>query len=187
MTDHRQYSEIILPEIHWQAIVEHCRRKLAEQYLPDEVRERKAYGLIAGRLDGNTLRIARCIPLLKNARFQEPFRRYMDRAMGEHAYPSETATAQRGWVADPEELVEIMKECRRDGLEISGSYHMHRVAWKHDPLRDTPTEVDTVLADGSGSFIFIVSMVDPARPTIRAFYEGEKNLETPIKIVGKAR
>lgn len=182
MTSHLQGKRIILPDIHWQSIIEHCRRKLAEQYLPDEACERKAYGLIAGRGDKNILTVQKSIPLLKNARFQEPYKKYIDQAMDEHAYPSETAAAQRGWVADPEELFGIIRECRRDGLEIFGSYHMHRVAWKHDPLRDTPTSIDTALGQESRLFMFIISMVDPVRPTMRVFYEGNQNQEIPLII-----
>jgi hypothetical protein len=57
---------------------------------------------------------------------------------------------------------------------------MHRVAWPDDPLRDTPTTLDTVLAADSRMLLFIVSMVTPEQPTIRAFYEGNPDREIPI-------
>jgi hypothetical protein len=37
-----------------------------------------------------------------------------------------------------------------------------------------------MLAEDSRLLMFIVSMVDPARPAIRAFYEGIKTREIPI-------
>ena len=174
--------KIILPETHRQIIVEHCRRKLAGTYLPGGTHERKAYGLIAGHNSGTTFTVKQCFPLLKNARFQEPYKEYMDRVMDEFAYPSKTPLSERGWIADPAELVENIQKCRKDGMGILGSYHMHRIAWDHDPLRDTPTMVDTVLVEESRSFRFIVSMVDPGEPIIRTFFEGKKERETPVVV-----
>jgi hypothetical protein len=63
-----------------------------------------------------------------------------------------------------------------------GAYHIHVVPWPGDPLRDTPTGLDAVLVKGSMMYSFIISMVDPEKPIIRAFYEGEINAETPICI-----
>ena len=65
---------------------------------------------------------------------------------------------------------------------LLGAYHMHRVAWQDDPLRDMPTALDTILAADSGMLIFIISMVKVNQPTIRAFYEGKPDLEIPIII-----
>ncbi len=174
--------KIILSETQRQIIVEHCRRKLVGTYLAGETHERKAYGLLAGHNSATTLTVKQCFPLLKNARFQEPYNEYMDRVMEKFAYPSKTPLSERGWIADPAELVKNITECRKGGMEILGSYHMHRIAWEDDPLRDTPTMVDTVLAEESRSFMFIVSMVDPRQPIIRTFFEGKKDREAPVVI-----
>lgn len=183
MLEFQSCTEIILPAAQYQLIVDHCRRKLAELYLTGETRERKAYGLVAGFQAENGVAVAQCLPLLRNGRFQSPYKGYMDRLMHEYAHSSVTPLTQRGWIADPEELFETIRQCRNAGMEILGSYHMHRVAWPHDPRRDTPTRLDTIMAAGSGIFMFIVSMVEPERPIIRAFFEGEPDLEAPVSIV----
>lgn len=175
-------SQILLPEKCWQIILEHCRRKMAGLYTSGETEDRKAFGLLAGSISGRTIKVERCLPLLKNARGREPFKEFMDRIMTRHAVPSESPPAKRGWVADPEELSAGIKVCQADGLRLLGTYHLHRVAWDHDPVRDTPTELDTVLAADSRIFMFIISMVDPARPLVRAFFEGLPAREVRVLI-----
>jgi hypothetical protein len=56
---------IYLPEACRTILLEHCRRKLNEIYLPDEPREKKAFGVIAGN---KTPRYSMCwyVPLRKN-------------------------------------------------------------------------------------------------------------------------
>lgn len=165
------------------AMLEHCRRKLAGSYLPGEDRNRKAFGLLAGTRSPGGLVVSRCFPLLANARHHDCHRDYMNRMMDEHAIPSETPLAKRGWVADPEELAGVVKTCRQDNLLLLGSYHMHRVAWEHDRLRDTPTSLDTILGRDSRLIMLIVSMVDPDQPRIRAFDEGKIEREYPIRYI----
>lgn len=104
----------------------------------------------------------------------------MDKIMAEHAIPSKTPFDKRGWVADPEELANSIKVCQANQDTMLGTYHMHRVAWGHDALRDTPTKLDTVLAKDSRLLMFIISMVNPGQPMIRAFYEGDLGKEVPI-------
>ena len=89
---------------------------------------------------------------------------------------------KRAWVADPAESRRILMEFARKGMELVGTYHMHRVGWESDPLRDTPTKLDTVLAEDSEVLLVIVSTVDPERPIVRAFYDGIPDQEVPITI-----
>jgi len=89
-------------------------------------------------------------------------------------------------MTDPEELKQCYEACDQEGLMVFGTYHMHVVPWKDDPLRDKPTQLDRVLARNSQLFSFIVSMVDMARPTIRGFYEALEEREVPILIQEKA-
>ncbi len=175
-------KQIILPNINWQKILEHCNRRLAGHYLPGESAGRKAYGVLAGTQNRDKLYIERVLPIKKNVRDKEPYKTHMDRVMDEHAVPSKTPLSDRGWVTDPNELRGCYEECDRDNLMVFGTYHMHIVPWEHDPVRDTPTHLDTVLARNSNLFSFIVSMVDMSRPRIRAFYEGLKEKEVPVLI-----
>jgi len=160
-----------------QAMLEHCRRKLAGEYLPGEEEMPKAFGIIGGRVSGNKVVAERVVELKKNIRNQSPFREKMDRMMEKYAIASETPIRGRGWVADPGELRRAVIDLKNKGLTLIGTYHMHRVAWADDPVRDTPTLLDTILGRESRLLMFIVSMVEPEAPRIRVFKEGEATRE----------
>ena len=155
--------------------------------LEGETHERKAFGLVGGRKSGSDFLAEKCFPLIKNVRNLEPYANFMDQAMQDHAIPSETPFAKRGWIAEPEELLGKIRQFQQEDQCLLGAYHMHRVAWPDDPLRDRPTTLDTVLAAESGIFIYIVSMVDPTRPLIRAFYEADPAKEIPVLISSLAK
>ena len=182
MASFDQMEQIILPDEHWRAIVEHCQRKLEGRYLDGESKVRRAYGLVAGTQNGHTLKVERILHVKNNIRDKEPYKTYMDKIMAQHAVPSKTPLSGRGWITDPEELKERYDKCDLEKLIVFGTYHMHIVPWEHDPVRDTPTRLDTILAQNSNLFSFIVSMVDVTHPTIRAFYEGLGESEVPILI-----
>ena len=177
-----QAQKIICPESKWQEILEHCKRKLAGDYLHGESRMPRAYGLVAGIQHGPALEVERILPIKKNVRDQEPYETYMDKIMRQYAVPSQTPLSKRGWMTDPEELKGFYDRCDQEKLIVFGTYHMHVVPWEHDPMRDTPTLLDTVLARNSNLFSFIVAMVDVTRPKIRAFHEGRREKEIPIVI-----
>jgi len=164
-------------------MVSHCLRKLQGDYLPGEGQAPKAFGLIGGKTAGNLVTVEAIIPLFKNARDCGDQKKVMDNAMNCHAIASETPLDKRGWVAEQKELDSALHALQSQGLRLIGNYHMHRVAWDHDSKRDTPTELDTVLGKDSRMLMFIIAMVNPAAPTIRAFFEGVQALELPIQIV----
>ncbi|MEW6427538.1 MAG: hypothetical protein AB1568_05835 [Thermodesulfobacteriota bacterium] len=174
------YNRILLADAQRAVLIDHCLRKLRGEYLDGEAKEKKAYGLLAGTVKDTILTVSQCLPLHKNARAHGPFRKIMDAAMDDFAVPSETPLDQRGWVADPAELMGAIRRFHAGGLQLVGTYHMHRVGWPHDPLRDTPTALDTRLATGSGLVMLIISVVRPDAPIIRAFYDGISELEIPI-------
>ncbi len=177
-----QIKQIILPNTNWEEILEHCKRKLAGDYLRGESRIRKAYGLVAGIQNDDILTVAGVFPLKKNVRDEEPYKTYMDRMMEEYAMRSKTPFSLRGWITDPQELKELYDRCDQEGIMLFGTYHMHVVSWERDPIRDTPTLLDAILARNSNLFSFIVSMVDITHPRIRVFYEGLREKEVPILI-----
>jgi hypothetical protein len=175
-------DKMVLPRAQYKTLIRHCLRKLDEDYLEGEAPERKAYGLLGGRLEKTTISIESVASLKLNVRAMQPHKAYMDEFLGRYALPSETPLDRRGWVADPLESRNILLDFGREGLELVGTYHMHRVGWENDPLRDTPTELDTILAEGSEVFQIIISTVDPGKPIVRAFYEGMPEQEIPITI-----
>jgi len=170
-------------QVCWEEIISHCRRKLNGKFISDESAEKKAFGLVSGNKEDSRINVKSCFALKKNARYQMPYSEYMNTILAQHAIPSKTKLDKRGWVADPQELEDVTRECQEQGLIILGAYHMHRVAWQHDATRDTPTELDSILAAGSRMIIFIISMVDPEKPLMRAFYEGSLEQEIPITFV----
>jgi len=175
-------DQILLPRENWEEIISHCKRKLAGEFLPGESPVKRAYGILAGVQKVRVLKVKLVLPVKKNARNQEPLKTYMDTVMTEHAVPSTTPLSQRGWITDPEELMECFNLCDRENLQIFGTYHMHIVPWEGDPIRDTPTLLDTVLARDSNLFSFIISMVDIEKPSMKAFFEGVIDNQTPLVI-----
>lgn len=178
--DFTPHTRIIMPEEQRQTIIEHCLRKMRGPYLAGETGEKKAFGLVFGTRSETVLTITGCVPLLKNARTSSQYKEVMDRIINEYALPSQTKAAQRGWIADPEELFVNIRIHARNNVNLIATYHLHLIAWKHDPRRDTPTVLDSMLARKSRLYMLIVSMVNPSRPIIRAFYEGIKTKEAKI-------
>jgi hypothetical protein len=182
MTSLAELGQIVLPEELYLALVGHARRKLAGAYLPDEEHAPKAYGLVGGRVVGDRGDVTHVVPLLRNQRDQPHLKPVVDHVMEDLAVPSETPLERRGWVSDPREILAAEDLFDRAGARLLGGYHMHRVPWDHDPIRDRSTEVDTELARGSGLWTFILSMVDPGAPILRAYFEGDNAREAPIRL-----
>ncbi|GGL05072.1 hypothetical protein Sme01_64140 [Sphaerisporangium melleum] len=171
---------IELPRPLFATIAGHVVRKLTGHYIDGEVAERKAFGLLLGRLDGTTLRVAAVLPLLANMRRDPGIAGDMDELVDQYAIPSETPNEQRGWIAHPRELMDAEDFCDDHDLAVVGNYHTHRVPWPQDPRRDTCTRLDRLLAEESGQWVFIVSATDLHRITVRAFYEGRNDREAEI-------
>ena len=173
-------TSIVIPPAHRATIVEHARRKLAQRYREDETPERQAFGLLAGKLVGELLLTTAVFPLRRNLRGDPLHGAAVDAVVRELAIPSRTPLHQRGWLAAPHEVMAAQARCDAEDMLLFGSYHMHKTAWEHDPDRDTPTALDTALAHGLGQWMAILSMVDPGRPLLRAFWEGRPEREARI-------
>lgn len=185
MVDNHSVEVIMLPEALWRQIFDHGARKLRAEYRPDEEPPPKAYGLVGGRrLSATRLRVSHVFPLIRNLRYEPHLREEIDRLVQELAVASETPLDRRGWVADPLEVRAAERACDDSGSVLLGSYHMHRVPWPSDRWRDTPTALDTRLAEASGMWSLILSMVDPGRPRLRAFFEGHIDREAKVHVEG---
>ncbi|HEX5982652.1 MAG TPA: hypothetical protein VFY69_00450, partial [Solirubrobacterales bacterium] len=125
---------------------------------------------------------AEVLPLRRNLRSDPTQGADLDAVVRELAIESRTPLEQRGWIAAPEEVMEAQERCDAGGTFLFGSYHMHKVPWRQDPLRDTPTALDTALGAGQGLWMVILSMVDPDRPILRAFWEGRPEAETRLLV-----
>ncbi len=180
-------TEIVLPARLYAAVVEHGRRKLLGNWEPDEEQAPKAYGLVGARVEGRTATVVDVVALRNNLRAREEYKDEVDRLMDELAVPSETPFDRRGWVADPREILAAEQRFEERGAALLGAYHMHRVAWADDPRRDTCTALDTALARGSGLWAFILSMVEPEQPVLRAFFEGDNRREARLSVDEEAR
>ena len=182
MSSLAEVEEVHLGVTHYRSLIGHGLRKLNGEYRPDETHERKAYGLLGGRPREARIDVTHVFCLAKNARFEPAYRREMDELMTSLAVPSETPLERRGWLTDPDELLDAERRCEAANAVIFASYHMHRVSWPHDPLRDTCTAIDTALAEGRGLWVMILSLVDPQRPTLRAFFEGDNDREARVVV-----
>jgi hypothetical protein len=167
-------------------LVGHARRKLAGHYHDGEEQAPKAYGLVGGRFFDDRVEVTHVVPLLRNQRDEPHLKPVLDQVMDDLAVRSETPLDRRGWVSDPREILAAERLFDATGAMLLGGYHMHRVAWDHDPIRDGCTEVDTELATGSGLWMFILSMVDPDRPILRAYFEGDNARQVPIHVESPA-
>lgn len=180
-------AEIRFPHALYAALVGHGQRKLAGHWERGEEQAPKAYGLVGGRLEPGLVVVTHVIPLRGNLRDRPDLKPDVDALMDAVAIPSETPNARRGWVADPLEVLAAERCCEEAGSVLFGAYHMHRVAWPGDPLRDSCTAIDRCLAQGSGLWALILSLVEPARPRLRAFFEADNGAEAPIRIDRGAR
>lgn len=178
-----QVTDILLPRPHYASVLGHVVRKLTGHYLEGETAERKAFGMLAGRWRAGTITVTAVYPLLVNLRQHTRHAVDMDEIVNAHAIPSRTPHEQRGWLAHPRELRAVQDICDEYGWVMFGNYHTHRVAWPHDPRRDTCTELDRVLAAGTGQWVFIVSAVDLRRQSLRAFYEGDNQQEALVHVL----
>jgi len=177
-------AEITLPDALYAKLVDHGRRKLGGRWVEGEEQAPKAYGLVGGRISGPTVEVTHVLPLRNNLRDRPDLKAHVDRLMAEMAVPSETPMDRRGWVADPREVMAAERTCEEAGSTLFGAYHMHRVPWPEDPLRDACTALDRGLAEGSGLWALILSLVDPERPRLRAFFEGSNDREAAIRVGG---
>ncbi|MBW3609091.1 MAG: hypothetical protein KY463_12200 [Actinobacteria bacterium] len=176
--------EIHLSREQYAVLVGHARRKLRGEYLPGETLERKAFGLLVGRIEGERATTTAIVPLRRNLRHEQPYKEQIDALVHALAVPSQTPLQRRGWLADPKELIAAQEACDADGTIMLGSYHMHRVGWPADPRRETCTALDEALARDRGLWMLVLSMVDPERPVLRAFFEGDNDREAAIVLTG---
>lgn len=175
-------QEIIFSKALYQQIIQHALRKINAQYLENEYHEQKAYGLIGGKIEGNAVYVVGIYLLKRSVRSNKNHKEKMDKQMQDYAVPSVTPLEKRGWIADSDEVWEAVSQfSEKDGF-LFGNYHTHRIAWEHDPIRDTCTKIDRELAKGAGQWVFIISVVNPEKPIVRAFYEGVNEKEATIII-----
>lgn len=174
--------EIVLPRPLHAAVVSHVVRKFTGYYVDGEHHEQKAFGVLAGDQRGETVYVRAVFPLITNMRYDPHQRVWLDEVVNDHAIPSATPLDQRGWVADPRELMAVEEICENTGWVVFGNYHTHRVPWAHDQLRDTCTRLDRELAADSGQWTFICSAVDLHQTRLRAFFEGDNAREATLRV-----
>lgn len=184
MTALEVLTAVRFPADRYRELVGHARRKLTGDWEAGEEQAPKAYGLLGGRAAGPRVEVTHVVPLRRNLRDRPDLKPEVDRLMDTWAVPSETPFDRRGWVSDPREVLAAQELCDRAGSVLFGAYHMHRVSWADDPRRDRCTAIDRALAAGSGLWAVIVSMVDPARPAVRAFFEGDNAREATVEVDG---
>lgn len=160
----------------------HAQRKLRGEFYPQETHERKAFGVLGGHIARNSVKVVDLVALFRNRRPDALYKATLDPIIDQLAVPSTTTPEKRGWVADPAELLAAQERWERIGATLIGSYHTHRVPWSSDPLRETCTALDRALSLQTGLWIFVVSMVNPVRPVIRAFFEADNDREAEVVV-----
>ena len=165
-------------------IIEHGRRKVRGEHRDGETPENKAFGLIAGAPVRHCAVVTHVFPIPRNMRATPPFKDDIDELVYEMAVPSDTPMEARGWLIHPSDLLAVQETCDAAGVVLLGSYHTHRVGWETDPVRDGCTALDRELARGTSLWMFVLSLVDPERPILRAYFEGDNDQEARIVVHG---
>ncbi len=79
---------------------------------------------------------------------------------------------------DPRELIKIDQEIRENDWEWLGIYHSHTHTEAY------PSATDIRLAYWPDTLYFIISLKDPDRPVVRAFYIRDGRVEeVPVEVV----
>lgn len=162
-------------------IIEHCRRKLNEEYYNDETKEQQAFGVIIGRKEKEKLVTTKVYPLKINYRYNKKISNTMNNLIKNYAIPGKMKIRERAWAADPLELSNIL--CTIEENEIFlGTYHMHHdFSWNGDYPKQLPTDLDRELVKDSNLIMFIVYIGNGReKDVIRGFYEAKIDLEYEI-------
>jgi proteasome lid subunit RPN8/RPN11 len=182
-SDYEKTERIYLKNDVYEEIKNHCLRKLSGHYLKNETQETQAYGLLGARIENNTIHIEKIFPCRQNFRNDTSVVHHINSLVDRYALSADTPIHQRGWVIQPEELLEAYDEVEALGLEVIGSYHMHHDgSWLTDMPKEYPSQFDAKLAENSEMLMFIVSIKSGSLYSIRAFYNGLQNKEIRIII-----
>jgi hypothetical protein len=107
----------------------------------------------------------------------------MTNAITNFAIPSNVNNDERGWVADPQEIIDAIHMFELNKCVLFGAYHMHSsISWNGNASKNVPSELDKFLADGSNLFTFIVSIHDDGNHSIRAFYESRIEVRLDLDV-----
>lgn len=162
-------------------IVNHCIRKYNKSYLPDEMQEQQAYGILAGKLNRNIVCVNSIYKCKINYRNNASVMSYINNLIATYAIPSDTPIDQRGWVASPHEVMEALNNFDLLGCDLLGSYHMHHEkSWNGIQSKEYPSTFDEKLAKNSNLIMFVVSIISESKYSIKAFYNGLKEKEIEV-------
>ncbi|MFT8350632.1 hypothetical protein [Clostridium saccharoperbutylacetonicum] len=178
----KNQESIIIPKKLYDSIITHCLRKLNKEFLINETKEQQAFGIIGGTQSGKNIFAQMSIELCKNFRQDKTVNDYMNKAINDLAITSEMPVNERAWVSEPTELKAALDLFEENNMDLIGAYHMHHDnSWKGASDLDIPSELDEFLAKDTEIFMFIVRVSKEGKYSIRAFFEG--NNEVEIKII----
>ena len=167
---------------HYDNIIEHCVRKLNEDYYDDETKEQQAFGVVVGKKSDNDVVVTKIINLKSNYRFETETSKKMNDFIEKYAIPGGIDVSERAWAIDPIELNNILLGLE-DGEDFLGTYHMHSdMSWKGDFPKELPTKLDRELNIDSELINLIVYIGEKERK-IRAFFESDIDREYEMIIM----
>lgn len=174
-------NKIKISERNIKKIEYHCIRKLSKIYEENETKEQQAFGVIIGKQNKNVLQITEVIPLKVNYRYNNQVSEKMNNLIEKYAISGGLNIEERAWVSNPIEIVDILSKISSNEKFI-GTYHMHHdKSWKGNYPRQIPTKLDTILAEKSGLYNFIVYInLENHENSVRAFYESKVEKEIVI-------
>lgn len=182
MLDYEKIERVHLRKEILNEIESHCLRKLAGNFFNDETFENQAYGLLGASIANDSIYIEKVFCCKLNFRGDPSVLSHMNDLVETYAIPADTPINQRGWVIQPEELLNAYDIFEKEGLILIGSYHMHHVdSWLGAIPKEFPSAFDAKLAEDSEMLMFIASIRLESLYSLRAFYNGLK--ENEIRIV----
>jgi proteasome lid subunit RPN8/RPN11 len=167
-------QSVRISDRNYRKIVYHCVRKLVGHYSDNETEEKKAYGVIGGKIKKDIAYIQQIIEFRNNYRNSPDISEQMNQLIKDVAIPTQTSTEERAWVASPEEIFPITEYFEEKGLDLIGTYHMH-----HE-LGDAATDLDRHLGKDTDMIMFIVHIGKDHRASMRAFYEAVNEIDIQV-------
>jgi hypothetical protein len=179
--DYEKIKNVYLSQLFLYEIEHHCLRKLTGNFFDDETPENQAYGLLGARLENDSIYIEKIFPCKLNFRCDPSVLNHMNDLVKTYAISADTPINQRGWVMQPEELLNAYDTFAELGLTLIGSYHMHHDgSWLGTIPKEYPSEFDAKLAENSEMLMFIASVKSNSLYSLKAFYNGLKEKEIRI-------
>jgi DNA-binding protein len=124
----REEIKVYVPRKVYDKLVQKCREVLEAKRRGEIPADKnpKVFGALIGKKFSDHIEVKDIKIFTQDLRQVEPHKRYMDEMLSKYAQPCpHCVTEDRGWVADPQEVLQAEIEASETGYEVLGYFHMH--------------------------------------------------------------